>query len=217
MPRTDFIGAEAFLPNKLTLAELPKAVQHCKGCDLYKYATQGVAGEGPATARVMLVGEQPGDREDREGKPFVGPAGKLLDKALEDAGIVRDDVYLTNAVKHFKFEERGKRRIHKKPSNGEIDACFPWLAVELAQLHPRIIVCLGATATRAVLGKEHRLLQHRGEFFPHSSGALATATVHPSAVLRSSDAESRHAAYEAFVRDLAAVQTKLKRARVSTG
>jgi DNA polymerase len=166
---------------------------------------------------VILVGEQPGDREDREGKPFVGPAGKLLDKALEDAGIARGEVYLTNAVKHFKFEERGKRRIHKKPSNGEIDACFPWLAVELAQLHPRIIVCLGATATRAVLGKEHRLLQHRGEFFPHSSGALATATVHPSAVLRSSDAESRRAAYDAFVRDLAAVETKLKSARASTG
>jgi DNA polymerase len=213
----DFIGAEAFLPDKVTLAELPAAVQHCKGCDLYKYATQGVAGEGPSTARVMLVGEQPGDREDREGKPFVGPAGKLLDKALEDAGIARGEVYLTNAVKHFKFEERGKRRIHKKPSNGEIDACFPWLAVELAQLHPRIIVCLGATATRAVLGKEHRLLQHRGEFFPHSSGALATATVHPSAVLRSSDAESRREAYDAFVRDLAAVETKLKSARASTG
>ncbi|HXA52273.1 MAG TPA: UdgX family uracil-DNA binding protein [Candidatus Acidoferrum sp.] len=217
MPGKGFITAAPFVPERVTLAELPSAVQHCKGCDLYKYATQAVAGEGPSTARVMLVGEQPGDREDREGRPFVGPAGRLLDKALEDAGIPRQEVYLTNAVKHFKFEERGKRRIHKKPSVGEIEACFPWLAVELRELRPKMIVCLGATAARAVLGKDHSLMKLRGEFFPHSSGALATATVHPSAVLRSADAESRRVAYDAFVRDLAAVKSKLRAARVSTG
>jgi len=216
MPGKAFLTAEPFVPDRLTLAELPTAVQGCKGCDLYKYATQAIAGEGPSTARVMLVGEQPGDREDREGKPFVGPAGKLLDKALEDAGISRQEVYVTNAVKHFKFEERGKRRIHKKPSVGEIEACFPWLAVELGDLRPQIVVCLGATAARAVLGKDHSLMQHRGEFFPHPSGAVVTATVHPSAVLRSSDSESRRVDYEAFVRDLAAVQSKLRGARVST-
>jgi DNA polymerase len=215
MPGKEFTTAEPFVPPGVTLAELPAAVQHCKGCDLYLHATQGVAGEGPRAAPLMMVGEQPGDREDREGKPFVGPAGRLLDKALEDAGIAREEVYLTNAVKHFKFEERGKRRIHKKPSIGEIEACFPWLAVELAEVHPRIIVCLGATAARAILGKDHGLMAHRGEFFPHSSGALATATVHPSAVLRSIDPESRQSAYDAFVRDLSLVQRKLKGARGS--
>jgi uracil-DNA glycosylase len=216
MPGKDFITAEPFVPQGVTLAELPAAVQSCKGCDLYLRATQAVAGEGPSQAPLMMVGEQPGDREDREGKPFVGPAGRLLDKALEDAGIARDDVYVTNAVKHFKFEERGKRRIHKKPSIGEIEACFPWLVVELAEVRPRIIVCLGATAARAVLGKDHALMAHRGEFFPHSSGALATATVHPSAVLRSTDPESRQAAYDAFVHDLSLVRRKLKGARAST-
>jgi uracil-DNA glycosylase family protein len=216
MPRKLLLTAESFVPDSVTLAELPAAVQGCKGCDLYKYATQGVAGEGPATASVMLVGEQPGDREDVEGKPFVGPAGRLLDKALEDAGIARREVYLTNAVKHFKFEERGKRRIHKKPSAGEIEACFPWLAVELGSLRPRIVVCLGATAARALLGKDHGLMKHRGEFFPHASGAIVTATVHPSAVLRSRDSESRRVAYDAFVQDLAAVQSKLRSAGAAT-
>jgi DNA polymerase len=156
-----------------------------------------------------MVGEQPGDQEDRAGRPFVGPAGGLLNRALEDAGISRADVYVTNAVKHFKFEERGKRRIHKKPSDSEIAACKPWLWAELANIHPQLIVCLGATAARAVIGKEHRLLKERGHFFPHPMAMGVTATVHPSAILRVPDTESRHLEYAAFVKDLRAVRAKL--------
>ena len=166
-------------------------------------------GEGPSSARLMMVGEQPGDKEDLAGKPFVGPAGILLDRALEDAGIDRADVYLTNAVKHFKFEERGKRRIHKAPSTTEIVACKPWLLAEVQLVQPEMIVCLGATAARAVLGKEHQLLKERGHFFPNSLAKLVTATVHPSAILRSRDEESRRESYAAFVRDLKAVRNKL--------
>ncbi len=157
-----------------------------------------------------MVGEQPGDREDLAGHPFVGPAGALLDRALSDAGIARSEVYVTNAVKHFKFEERGKRRIHKKPSDREVFACGPWLAAELALIRPEIVVCLGATAAHAVIGKDHRLLENRGQFFPHSMAGIATATVHPSAILRAPGAEQRRETYEAFVRDLEAVRRKLE-------
>ncbi|HWC99138.1 MAG TPA: UdgX family uracil-DNA binding protein [Candidatus Sulfopaludibacter sp.] len=201
--------ASQYVPEKATLPELAEAVQRCKGCDLYKNATQGVLGEGPAGSRVVMVGEQPGDREDLAGKPFVGPAGILLDRALEAAGIARADVYITNAVKHFKFEERGKRRIHKKPSTVEVQACYPWLEAELAVVRPELIVCLGATAAHAVIGKAHRLLQERGKFFDHPLAGAVTATVHPSAILRSRDPESRERDFEAFVKDLTAVRQRL--------
>jgi DNA polymerase len=204
--------ASPFVPQGATLAQLREAAQKCKGCELYRHATQAVLGEGPSTARIVMVGEQPGDKEDLAGKPFVGPAGGLLTKALEDAGIDRSDVYITNAVKHFKFEERGKRRIHKKPSETEIVACRPWLDAELSLIKPQIVVCLGATAAHAIIGKKHRLLQERGRFFEHSVAKSVTATVHPSAILRAPTPEQRHAAYEAFVSDLKAVRRKLESA-----
>jgi DNA polymerase len=202
-------GAASFVPEGAGLAQLRDAAQACRGCELYRNATQAVLGEGPVTARIVMVGEQPGDQEDRAGRPFVGPAGGLLNCALEDAGIDRGDVYVTNAVKHFKFEERGKRRIHKKPSDSEITACKPWLWAELARIRPKLIVCLGATAARAVIGKEHKLLKERGRFFSHSMAPSVTATVHPSAILRAPDTESRRLAYAAFVKDLRAVRAKL--------
>jgi DNA polymerase len=166
-------------------------------------------GEGRSTARVVMIGEQPGDREDLAGKPFVGPAGALLDRALEEAGIDRAEVYITNAVKHFKFEERGKRRLHKKPTDSEITACKPWLWAELSRIKPELIVCLGVTAARAVIGKAHRLLQERGTFFEHAMAGQVTATVHPSSVLRASDPERRRQDYASFVDDLKAVRRKL--------
>jgi DNA polymerase len=158
-----------------------------------------------------MVGEQPGDKEDVAGRPFVGPAGALLDRALADAGIARVDIYLTNAVKHFKFEERGKRRIHKKPSASEIAACRPWLDAELALIQPDLIVCLGASAARSVIGPQHRLLEQRGMFLPHRLAAYVTATIHPSAILRAPDGEARHREYQAFVRDLIAIRHQLDR------
>jgi len=206
-----FPGAQEFVPPGAKLPQLREAAQKCKGCDLYRNATQAVLGEGPAAARIVMVGEQPGDREDLSGKPFVGPAGGLLDRALEDAGIDRSDVYITNAVKHFKFEERGKRRIHKKPTDSEIAACKPWLWAELTRIKPEVIVCLGATAARAVIGKEHRVLKQRGRFFEHPMANSVTATVHPSAILRSPDPESRRSGYEAFVKDLTRVRQKLEK------
>src|SRR5215831_4632927 len=175
------------MSKKLTLDQIRTDAKDCRACDLYKRGTQTVFGEGAPQAEVMLVGEQPGDREDLTGKPFVGPAGQLLDRALEDAGIRRSDVYITNAVKHFKFEERGRRRIHKKPSDSEIEACKPWLTAEFARIKPKLIVCLGASAARAIIGKQHRLLQERGRFFEHPQARAVTATVHPSAVLRAPD------------------------------
>ncbi len=202
-------SAAPFVPADGGLKQLAQAAQKCRGCDLYRYATQAVMGEGPAKARVVMVGEQPGDREDIAGKPFVGPAGKLLDEALEDAGIARSEVYLTNAVKHFKFEERGKRRIHKKPDAAEISACYPWLEAELARVRPALIVCLGATAARAVIGKDHKLLANRGKFLEHPSAEAVMATVHPSAILRSPDAESRRRDYDALVKDLKAVRRRM--------
>ena len=210
MTSTKTSGAAVFVPRDATLPQLREAVQMCKGCDLYLHATQAVLGEGPRNARILMVGEQPGDKEDLAGKPFVGPAGALLDRALSDAGIDRSDVYITNAVKHFKFEERGKRRIHKKPSETEIVACRPWLEAELSCLDAEIIVCLGATAARSVIGKQHRVLRDRGRFFPHPLAKSATATVHPSAVLRAVTPEQRRTAYDDFVADLKAVRQKLE-------
>lgn len=199
------------------LKQLSEALHHCTACNLYKHATQAVMGEGPASARVVLVGEQPGNREDLMGKPFVGPAGRLLDRALMDADIDRSDVFVTNAVKHFKFEPRGKRRIHKKPAAPEIEACQPWLVAELTLVKPEVIVCLGATAARAVIGKQHALLRERGKFFDHPMAKAVTATVHPSAILRSPDSEQRERDYTAFVKDLQAVRRRLARTQSSAG
>ena len=209
----DFTGsARDFLPGKITLPQLNKAVQGCRGCGIYCNATQAVFGEGPASASVMFVGEQPGDQEDLEGKPFVGPAGGVLDRGLEEAGIDRGDVYVTNAVKHFKWEPRGKRRIHAKPSSREIDACLPWLKAEIAVVQPKLLVCLGATAAQALLGRSFRVTQRRGEVLHDSTWAPAVvATVHPSSILRSPDDDSRRLAYQQFVNDLKAVQREMSR------
>ncbi|MEV5895826.1 UdgX family uracil-DNA binding protein [Nonomuraea fuscirosea] len=193
-------GAAEFLPDRFDLDTLRRAAAGCEGCDLFRNATQAVFGEGPRRARFMLVGEQPGDREDREGRPFVGPAGRILDRGLEEAGIARDDVYLTNAVKHFSFVPRGKRRIHQKPTAAEIDACRPWLEAELSVVRPEVVVVLGATAARSLLGREFKVTRQRGAPVPLGD-ALAVATVHPSAVLRAPD---RDAAYAGFLADLRA-------------
>jgi uracil-DNA glycosylase family protein len=194
----------AVVPPRGGLAALRRAAADCHGCDLYKDATQTVFGDGPGTARLMMIGEQPGDREDVAGEPFVGPAGKLLDRALAEVGIDRAEVYLTNAVKHFKFTlpERGKRRIHKKPSQGEISACKPWLLAELDRVKPKLVVFLGATAASSLLGKDFRLTEQRGQIVDLVQGMPAVATVHPSAVLRAPD---REAAYQRLVADLAVV------------
>jgi uracil-DNA glycosylase len=178
----------------------------CRGCDLYEYATQTVFGEGSARARMMLVGEQPGDHEDRLGHPFVGPAGKLLDRALEEAGIDRRNVYLTNAVKHFKFFERGKRRIHVKPKTIEIRACKPWLDAELEVVNPSLIVVLGATAAQSLLGSSFRLLANRGRVIADLLPTPVLATIHPSAILRAVDDKARHREMGKFVEDLIAAR-----------
>jgi DNA polymerase len=181
------------------LAERAAEAARCTRCDLYKRATQAVFGEGRPTARIMLVGEQPGDREDIEGHPFVGPAGKLLDKALEEVEIDRSQVYVTNVVKHFKWKPQGKRRIHQKPNWREIAACRPWLDAEVAVLKPRVLVCLGATAAQALLGRDFRVSRQRGELVDSPLAPNAIATVHPSSILR---AEDRELEYGEFVRDL---------------
>src|SRR5881397_3816202 len=186
-------SAADLIPDHPTLSKVASAARECTACRLWQDATQTVFGEGTATAEVMMVGEQPGDREDIEGKPFVGPAGKLLDRALDEAGIDRRKVYVTNVVKHFKFEPRGKMRIHKKPAADEIAACRPWLEAEVSLVKPKVIVCLGATAAQALIGREYRVTRQRGQFVTHSPLApLLTATVHPSSILRAPDEESRH-------------------------
>jgi DNA polymerase len=199
------------VPDTTDLKKLAAAARKCTGCDLYKNATQVVFGAGPNRARVMFVGEQPGDQEDRQGAPFVGPAGALLDKALEDAGIPRDEVYVTNAVKHFKWEPRGKRRIHKKPRISEIKACRPWLEAEIRAVRPEVVVCLGATAAQSVFGPQFKLMQNRGQIHPSSLAERVVATIHPSAVLRAPDSEGRRAAYQMLVDDLKVVAKALKR------
>jgi len=198
----EYPTAAAYLPSRLTIPAMREASKGCHGCPLYKLGTQTVFGEGKSTARIVMVGEQPGDQEDRAGKPFVGPAGKLLDEALEEVGIDRDDVYVTNAVKHFKWEPRGTRRLHSKPSAREVQACKPWLTSELAVIKPEMVVCLGATAAQALMGKEFRITRSRGEVFRETGYALwVMATVHPSSILRT-PSEDREAAYRAFVHDL---------------
>ena len=199
------------IPPRPTLPNVRGIARGCKACDLYKRGTQTVFGEGPSRARVMFVGEQPGDAEDLAGRPFVGPAGRLLDKALEDAGIDRRVVYVTNVVKHFKWEPRGKRRIHAKPNAAEIGACRPWLETEIALVKPEILVCLGATAAQALLGRAFKVSRQRGEFVPSTLAPLVTATVHPSSILRAPDDEARREEMRRFVEDLTRVAGALAR------
>ena len=198
-------SAAAFVPARPTLSRLREAAAGCTGCDIYKRATQVVLGEGPADAPLMLVGEQPGNEEDLAGRPFVGPAGKLLDRALEEAGLDRRRAYVSNAVKHFKWEPRGKRRIHAKPTAGEVAACRPWLEAEIELIKPTAIVCLGATAAQALLGPCFRVTQERGRFVPSPLAPYVLATVHPSALLRAPDEETRQRETRRFVDDLRVV------------
>jgi uracil-DNA glycosylase len=202
--------ATPFLPEKRTLSALREAAAGCRGCHLWRGATQTVFGEGLKRARVMFVGEQPGDKEDLAGKPFVGPAGRELDKGLEAAGIARDEAYVTNVVKHFKFEERGRRRIHQTPKRFEIDACSPWLEEELRVVAPEALVLLGATAAKALMGSSFRLTRHRGELLDSELAPIVTATIHPSAILRQQDDASRSAEREAFAEDLRVVAKALE-------
>ncbi|HSS76802.1 MAG TPA: UdgX family uracil-DNA binding protein [Thermoanaerobaculia bacterium] len=193
-----------------SLSSLAKAAQGCMACDLYKHATQAVMGEGPPQAAVFFVGEQPGDQEDLSGRPFVGPAGKVFDEALAEAGIAREEVYVTNAVKHFKWEPHGKRRIHAKPNAGEVRACRPWLEAELALVKPRIIVCLGATAAQSLMGSNFKVTVERGKFFETPWAPWLTATVHPSAILRMPDEAMRQEARAQLVEDLRRVAEKMR-------
>ena len=185
------------VPETSSLTTVAKAARSCTACHLYKRATQTVFGEGPKNARLMLLGEQPGDQEDLAGKPFVGPAGKLLDRALEEAGINRDEVYVTNTVKHFKWEPRGKRRIHQKPNSREIAACRPWLEAELRLVRPKLLVCLGATAAQSIFGPSFRVTRERGKVLKSELAPRVLATVHPSSLLRQPDEESREREYDA--------------------
>lgn len=203
-------SAADFFPYRTTLPALREAAAECRGCDLYRGATQTVFGEGPRGARIVMVGEQPGDREDLAGRPFVGPAGGLLDRAIEAAGLSRDEIYLTNVVKHFKHVVRGKRRIHRKPDMEEVRACTPWLDAELRRIGPEVLVLLGATAAQAILGRTFRVTRQRGTFVDSPLAPLVTATVHPSSILRSRGDAERRVAFEGFVGDLRTVTHALK-------
>jgi len=198
------------IPSQPTVAALREAAARCTACHLYRNATQTVFGEGPEGARVMLIGEQPGDAEDLAGHPFVGPAGRLLDRCLADAGIDRKQTYVTNVVKHFKWVPRGPRRIHSKPGSVEIEACFPWLEGEIGAVKPRIVVALGATAAQALFGKRFRVTRDRGRPVPFALAPCALATVHPSALLRAPDEETRHREIERFIEDLRRVAAILQ-------
>jgi uracil-DNA glycosylase len=211
LKRAEESAAWDLIPAKPTLNALHDAANDCRACPLWKDATQTVFGEGAASADLMLVGEQPGDREDIEGQPFVGPAGKLLDRALEEAGIDRRKVYVTNVVKHFKFTRRGKRRIHKKPGAEEIAACYPWLRAELDLVKPKALVALGATAAQALIGRTYRVSVQRGQFVHSDLAPFVTATVHPSSILRAPDDETRHEELRRFVTDLKKVAQRLTR------
>jgi DNA polymerase len=200
----------ATLPERRTLRTLKSAARGCRACHLWRRATQTVFGEGTTGAEVMLVGEQPGNDEDLSGHPFVGPAGRILDDALQQAGIARERTYVTNVVKHFKWEPRGKRRIHAKPNSAEIGACRPWLEAEMAVVHPRVIVCLGATAAKALLGNSFKVSIDRGRFVDSPLAPLVTATVHPSSILREPDSSARREAMRAFVEDFKKVKARLQ-------
>jgi DNA polymerase len=210
--RTVHPSAYEFIPERPTIPKLWEAAQGCTACDLYKNATQAVLGEGPRQAPAFLVGEQPGDQEDLAGKPFVGPAGRVLDEVLLEAGIARGEVYVTNAVKHFKWEPRGKRRIHQKPTLSEVKACRPWLETELAIVKPRVIVCLGATAAQSLMGPQFRITRDRGRFFETPWEAWLTATIHPSAILRMPDRLRRQEARAELLEDLKRVAERLRAA-----
>ena len=208
-PRAEPNDATPFLPDSRSLTALREAARDCRGCPLWRGTTGTVFGEGLVRSRVMFVGEQPGDREDLAGRPFVGPAGRELDRALAAAGIARDEAYLTNVVKHFKFEQRGKRRIHQTPKRFEVDACRPWLDEELRVVAPEALVILGATAAKALLGSSFRVTRHRGELLESDLAGLVTATIHPSAILRAPDDAARGEQREALVADLAVVARTL--------
>jgi DNA polymerase len=203
--------AQPLVPEKPTIPRLRDAAADCKACPLWMRGTQTVFGEGAPKARIMLVGEQPGDQEDVQGHPFVGPAGRILDKALDEAGIDRREVYVTNAVKHFKWEPRGKRRIHKTPNSLEITACKPWLEAEIAVIQPDLVVCLGATASQALLGRQFRVSVQRGQLLSSSIAPRVMATVHPSSLLRAPDEETRQRETHLFVEDLKRIREFLRK------
>jgi uracil-DNA glycosylase len=203
-------SAADLIPEQLSLPLLKEAAADCRACDLWKKGTQTVFGDGRARSKVMFIGEQPGNEEDLTGKPFVGPAGRLFDNALDEAGIDRKQTYVTNVVKHFKWEPRGKRRIHKKPNAQEIAACRPWLEAEVALVKPRVIVALGATAAQALLGAQFRVTKERGKFIESTLAPYIMATVHPSSILRAPDDETRHLEYRRFVDDLKKLARVLK-------
>ena len=211
MPKRELQTAAPLIPERPTIPKLRAAAASCRACDLWKTGTQTVFGEGGAKPRVMLVGEQPGDQEDLQGRPFVGPAGKILDKALEEAGIDRKEIYVTNAVKHFKWEPRGKRRIHKKPNSLEITACKPWIEAEIDVLKPDVIVCLGATAAQALLGRQFKVSIQRGTWMKSPLAPFVMATVHPSSLLRAPDDETRRREIKRFIADLKLVHDALKK------
>jgi uracil-DNA glycosylase family protein len=204
------MSARDFLPKSRTLTGLRSAAAGCRGCPLYEHATQTVFGAGPAKARLMLVGEQPGNEEDQQGKAFVGPAGRLLDRALAQAGIARQDAYVTNVVKHFKWTPSGRRRLHQKPNAREIGACLPWLEAELELVRPEVLVCLGATAAQALLGRNFRVTAHRGELLSSDLAPHVTATVHPSSILRARSEDERSLQMQSFIADLSKVAELLR-------
>jgi uracil-DNA glycosylase len=206
-------SAADFLPQKRTLPALAQAAEGCRGCPLYADATQVVFGEGRASARLMLVGEQPGDKEDKEGEPFVGPAGRLLDKALEEAGIDRSEAYVTNAVKHFKWRARGNRRLHQTPRAGEIEACKPWLQAEVETVEPEAVLAMGATAARSLFGPKVKVTKDRGKPLESALAPVAAVTIHPSAILRLRDHDEREAEFAGFVADLEGVASALQGAK----
>jgi probable DNA metabolism protein len=208
MAKSQKTSAVPFIPATRDLAQLRAAAPGCRGCDLYERATQVVFGEGPKDSKVVMVGEQPGDEEDLKGHPFVGPAGRLLSKAMHETGLDREKIYVTNAVKHFKWIERGKRRIHAKPSGIEISACRPWLEAELASIEPELVVCLGATAAQSLMGRDFRITTERGKFFPHRWAKELVATIHPSAILRAEDRAEEE--YSLFLKDLRIIAARLQ-------
>ncbi len=207
--RLPTVSAEQFLPRQRALPALREAAKSCRGCELYKAATQSVFGEGPASARLIFVGEQPGDAEDRAGRPFVGPAGQIFDRALSRAGIERAEVYVTNAVKHFSFEQRGKARLHKRPRPAEVRACAPWLREELRALKPDGVVLMGATAAQSIFGASFRIMQERGKLLASALAPVVVATIHPSAVLRAADHDAREAAFAQLAADFTFIREQL--------
>lgn len=209
MPRRETGSAAVLIPPDPTLADLRDAAAHCQACPLWQSGTQTVFGEGPDEARALFVGEQPGEQEDRLGRPFVGPAGQLFDRALQAAEIERGQVYVTNVVKHFKWVAKGTRRIHQNPNKGEVTACRPWLDTEIALIQPQVIVCLGAIAAQALLGETFRVTRQRGQFFPSPLAPWILATIHPSAILRIPEEDRRDAAFLHFVADLKLVANKI--------